>query len=378
MFWKKSGRTVNMGNKLKKVFSKEEISYGGKINFSNQESYENFMMALETVQEEGGSVRVKGVDSVETLIRKGNSEYLINENNKIYDLVVAPSTDEVSFELDTACGKKMLIFNRYLINKGVVLQTSQNAIIFLKIFLEKDSMKSNISYQIHLEKAKTIKELTEGYYIVLSFFNLLFRDDIKRLENGIDIKSIKMYFVKSIEAYKKLEYVEKEFGVTFVPKVLTQNEDSWMDLEELYLALKEKEVIRLNAKVNDTETTGMKINQQIDDIKVGSAIDITFITKIYYSLWDVKITLFSANLLSNAIIKEINESSDGEIKILYGSEDSRPMYISYMGFKTEEEAKEEMKEIMNHKADYLNALTVLGYINKRKSKENDYINNELE
>ena len=61
-----------MGNKLKNVFSKEEISFEGKINFSNQESYENFMMALETVQEEGRSVCVKGVDSVETLIRKGN------------------------------------------------------------------------------------------------------------------------------------------------------------------------------------------------------------------------------------------------------------------------------------------------------------------
>ena len=142
-----------------------------------------------------------------------------------------------------------------------------------------------------------------------------------------------------------MEYVEKEFGVTFVPEDLTQNEDSWMDLEELYLALKEKEVIRLNSKVNTSQTSGMKINQQIDSIKVGSVIDITFITKIYYFLWMVKMTLFSANLLSNAIIKEINEASDGEIKILYGSEDSRPMYISYMGFKTEEEAKEEMKEI---------------------------------
>lgn len=366
-----------MGNKLKSVFSKEEISFGGNINFTNQESYENFMMELETVQEEGSSVHVKGVNSVEILVQNGKSEYLINKNNKIYDCVVAPSTDEVSFELDTACGKKILIFTRYRINKGIVLQTLQNAIINLKIFLEKDSMKSNISYQIHLEKAKTIRELSESYCIVLSFFNLLFKDDLNRSENGIDIKSMKTYFVKSIEAYKKLEYVEKEFGVTFVPKVLTQNEDSWMDVEELYLALKEKEVIRLNAKVNDTETTEMKITQQIDGIKVGNAIDITFITKMYYSLWGVKITLFLANLLSNAIIKEINEASNGEVKILYGSEDSRPMYISYMGFKTEEEAKEEIKEIMNHKDDYMNALTVLGYINKRKSKENDYINNEL-
>ena len=43
---------------------------------------------------------------IETLIRNGESRYDINENNKIYDFVVAPSTDEVSFELDTACGKK--------------------------------------------------------------------------------------------------------------------------------------------------------------------------------------------------------------------------------------------------------------------------------
>ena len=223
-------------------------------------------------------------------------------------------------------------------------------------------MKCKINYQIHLDKAKTIKELSENYNIVLSFFNRLFRDDIIKSDNGIDIK---IYFAKSIERYKK------EFEVTFVPKDLTQNEDSWMDLEELYLALKEKEIIRLNAKVNDTETAGMKINQQIDSIKVGDAIDITFISEIYYSLWNVKITLFSANLLGNAIIKEINEASDGEIKILYGSEDSRPIYISYMGFKTEAEAKEEMKEIMNHKEDYMNALTVMGYISKRKSKEND-------
>ena len=232
-------------------------------------------------------------------------------------------------------------------------------------------MKCKINYQIHLDKAKTIKELSENYNIVLSFFNRLFRDDIIKSDNGIDIKNIKIYFAKSIERYKKLEYIEKEFEVTFVPKDLTQNEDSWMDLEELYLALKEKEIIRLNAKVNDTETAGMKINQQIDSIKVGDAIDITFISEIYYSLWNVKITLFSANLLGNAIIKEINEASDGEIKILYGSEDSRPIYISYMGFKTEAEAKEEMKEIMNHKEDYMNALTVMGYISKRKSKEND-------
>lgn len=41
--------------------------------------------------------------------------------------------------------------------------------------------------------------------------------------------------------------------------------------------------------------------------------------------------------------------------------------ISYRGFKTEGEAKEEMNKIMNHKDDYANALTVAGHINKQIS-----------
>lgn len=365
MFWKKSGRTGSMGNKLKSIFSNEEISFGGKINFKDQESYEQFLVALKTVQEEGKAVQVKGINSVETLIRNGKSEYPIEENDNICDFVVTPSTDEVSFELDTDYGEKKFVLKRYQINKGIVLETSENAIVFLKLFFEKGTMKSKICYHVQLENAKNVKELIESYSVVLSFFNKLFKEDIKKSEGGVTINTMKQYFEKSIEGYKKLEFVEKEFGVTFAPKVLSQNEETWVDLEEVYLMLKEKEVIRLNAKVNDTETTGMKVSQQAENIKVGDALDITFVTNVEYSLWNIKITLFAANLLSNAIVKEIKEATDGELKILYGSEDSRPMFISYKGFKTEGEAKEEMNNIMNHKDDYTNALTVAGHINKR-------------
>lgn len=356
-----------MGNKLKNVFSDKEISFGGKINFKDQESYEQFLTALKTVQEEGKAVRVKGIDSVETSIRNREMEYPIDENNNIYDFIVLPSTDEVSFELDTDYGEGKFVLKRYRINKGIILQTSENAIVFLKIFFEKDTMKSKISYHIQLENAKNVKELIESYSIVLSFFNKLFKEDIKKSESGTAIKNMKQYFKKSIKKYKKLEFVEKEFGITFEPKVLLQNEEAWTDLEELYLTLKEKEVIRLNVKVKDLGTTGMKVSQQAEDIRVGSKLDITFVTNIEYSLWNININLFVASLLTNAIVKEINEGKDGEIKILYGDEDSRPMFLSYKGFKTEGEAKEEMNNIMNHKDDYINALTVAEHINKRVS-----------
>lgn len=57
------------------------------------------------------------------------------------------------------------------------------------------------------------------------------------------------------------------------------------------------------------------------------------------------------------IIKKIEKTEDGSTKILYGDSDSQPMYISYMGFKTVDEAKQEMKIVMEHKDRYVDALT---------------------
>lgn len=71
--------------------------------------------------------------------------------------------------------------------------------------------------------------------------------------------------------------------------------------------MKEKAVIRLNAKVNESETTGMQVNQSKDSIEVGAELDITFIATIEYTLWNNKVNLYAACFLSNAIVKEVNK-----------------------------------------------------------------------
>ena len=53
--------------------------------------------------------------------------------------------------------------------------------------------------------------------------------------------------------------------------------------------------------------------------------------------------------LTNAIVKEIIELENGTTKISYGEEDSRPMFISYKGFKTEKEAENEIKVLWRTK-----------------------------
>lgn len=354
-----------MGNKLKGIFSDKEISLGGKISFKDKEAYNQFMIALEKVQEDGELVQVDGIASIETLVKNGESVYSVAEYDKVSEFTVAPTIQEVPFELDTELGKKVLALNMLHTNKEIILQTSENAIIFLKFVLERDTMKSRINYRVQPENAKTVKELIESYSIILAFFNKLFKQEISTPEECAIIEA-KEYLENAIIGYKKLEFVEREFGIIFEPKSLIQNENCWLDLEELYLVLNEKKVIRLNAKVNETKTTGMNVNQQIESIKVGMEIDITFMGNIEYSLWGNTVTLYTANLLSNAIVKELNKISAGEVKILYGDEDSRPMYISYRAFKTKEETQEEMKNIMEHKDEYVHALTIGENIKKMR------------
>ncbi len=358
-----------MGNKLRNVFSNKEVTINAKINFKDNESYNVFLEALNKVEEDGVLVKVDGIESVETIIKRGDAIYPVNEHEHISDFIVAPSKEKVSFELDTIYGKKVLDFERIRVKKGVVLQTSESSVVFLKFLFENQTEKSKISYRAQPEKAKSIKELIESYSIVLALFEKLFSQDFTKIEDGITIKSMKEYFERAIEGYKKLEFVENEFGVSFTPCELTQNEECWLDLEELYLTLKKDMVFRLNAKVDESETNGMHVNQSEENLKIGSELDITFLTKVDYSLWTNTITLHAACLLSNAIIKKINHISKDEIKILYGSEDSRPMYISYKGFKTEEEAQKEMSSIIEHKHEYEEALTVREYVNKRILKK---------
>lgn len=94
--------------------------------------------------------------------------------------------------------------------------------------------------------------------------------------------------------------------------------------------------------------------------KLSLIEDVTFTGKISYSIYEQSITIYTANLLSKAKIKEISETETGEVRILYVDTDSMPMYISCTGHKTSNEANEESNLIMRDKEctkKYREALT---------------------
>ena len=358
-----------MGNKLKEVFSNQEISYKGKISFKNKEAYEDFIEALNSVQEEGRTIRVNGVTDIETSVQTGNNIYPISEQEEIVDVIIGPSKEKVTFNIDTELGKRDINFSRFHTNDNIVLETKQDEIVYLKIVLEKGTGKSKITYRAQPEKDKSINEIIEHYNMMVAFFDRLFKQPIEAIKKDTQIKewnsikSMKKYFEEAILQYKKLHFVEQEVEITIDPSKLQQDEEEcWRDTEELYIILKKKMPIRINTKLTEIKTNDLKINQQKENIKVGTALDVTFIKRKEFYLWGETVEIYTSNLLTNAIVKEIIELENGTTKISYGEEDSRPMFISYKGFKTEKEAENEMKSIMENKEAYVNAKRLGEYL----------------
>jgi len=119
-----------------------------------------------------------------------------------------------------------------------------------------------------------------------------------------------------------------------------------------------------NLRLTSTESTGLTMHAGYPRLEEGERLDITFLSEIEYMVYGQKISVHTANLISNAIIKQIEKSEDGSVKILYDDTDSQPIYISYSGFKTVGEAEQELKIIVEHKDKYTCALTLNEQIEK--------------
>lgn len=360
-----------MGNRLKEVFSNQEVLHNGKISFKDKESYNEFIEVLNSIQEEGKMLKVNGVTDIETSVQNGNNIYPVFEKRKIEDVMICPVKEKVTFNIDTESGKKDINFSRICTNNNIVLETKQDEIVYLKIILEKGTGKSKITYRAQPEKAKSIAEIIDYYNMIVAFFNILFKQPIEPINDEVQIKewefikSMENYFKETVLIYKKIYFLERELEITVDPSKLKQDEkEYWRNTEELYVILKLKEAIRINVNLAEikTETDVFRINQQKENIKVGKALDVTFIKKRSFCLWGETVNIYTSNLLTNAIVKEITELENGTTIISYGEEDSRPMFVSYRGFKTETEAENEMKDIMKNKKLYENAKRLGEYL----------------
>lgn len=362
-----------MSNRLKEVFTNQEILYKGKISFKDKKAYDEFIGALRSVQEEGKTIKVDGITCIEASAQNGNSLYPIFEQKKISDAMISLPKEKVTFHVDTETGTKEINFSRFYTKGSTVLETEQDEIVYLKITIEPETGRSRIIYRAQPERAKSIAEIIDYYGIVVAYFNKLFKQPIETMKEDVSIeewdsiRSMQNYFEKAVKLYKKLYFLEQQLKITVEPSKLQQDEDeSWMNTEELYIILNKKMPIRLNVKSMEIKSKDLKISEQTKNIKVGTALEVAYIKKKIFYLWGNIVELYTSNLLMNAIVKEFAELEDGTTKISYGEEDSRPMFVVYKGFITEMEVENEMKDIMKNREMYVNAKRLGEYLTEER------------
>lgn len=356
-----------MPNKLKDVFSNKMFDLGSSLHFQDMEAKNEFINALKIVQDEGRTVKLNGVSSISTSVKDGDIVYPFMVESELTHVVIAPSINIVPMTFNTSYGKKTVNFQRYETSSEVIVETGKNEIVFFKFAFTKGAHNVNFTYRMQSQFAKKSKDVAESYCSALGILNHLFKPnkELATTESLETINKIKQSFQITYSFWKKLSLIEDELNMSFAPIQIGSIDDNVLDVEDLYLFLVEKKAVRLDAKLTSTETMGIifESGAQIPDI--GKPINITFTGKTTYSICDQSIVIYTANLLTNAIVKEIVKNENSAKKILYGDTESMPMYISCTGFKTPEEADIEHNLIMNIKGlkeKYLGALTATEHL----------------
>lgn len=354
-----------MANKLRDVFNNDEIYAKGKISFKDIESSRQFQEALKKVYETGESVKLDGEAAMSIGVNAGASILPFEDYERITNIVVGPSPEKIEITLEIDGEKKQVPLDIYLLNDGCIIQTPHDHFIFTKMILHPAAKTAKINITPHYENASNTLDVLNAIKQIQALIKALFVDDKNGSNAGL--KTIKDQLKGIYDIYEQLYYVEEKFSVSFVPKDIDlKDEDSLRDLFELCLAVRDGMAIRLDAKLTSTESTGVIVDPD-HEIKENEPISLTFLGGIEYHLWGKEIKLHTANLLCNALIKNIEIHEDEKIRVTYGDVESNPMYISYKGFMTEDEARDELKQVLDRKEEYENAKTAIQYYNEMGS-----------
>lgn len=325
---------------------------GGNLKFRDQESYNKFLEALEAVYNEGHRVKVDGVSAFNTNMKDGDMVCPFMVETQPTEVIIGPSVETISITIDIIDGPKNIEIQRYYTKNDIIFQTKEDEIAFLKFSFSKDSHNVQFTYHMQVQFAKSAKDVMESYCTAIGILNFFFKPEHEQ-NSSKDLEmvhTIKKSLQLMYSFWEKLSLIEDELGLSFDPIKVGNMDDHIQDVEELYLLLIKREAVRVNAKLTSTESTGITLESNDKTLKIGQEIGLTFTSKTLYSIAEEDITIYTANLLSNAIIKEIIEAEEGATKILYDGTDSMPMYISCTGHKTSAEAEAENSLIMRDKA----------------------------
>ena len=272
-------------------------------------------------------------------------QVLMIYHTNISHFVVGLAVEPVTIPLTIGTDEKTITLWRSQTKDKTILRSEPNSVIFFCFSFFLSENKNTVNYKVQFENAKTINEVADSFGLAAALLAYFYKsEDEKSTEKDkVSLSDVKKYFHYYEAFFKRLYAIENELGLSISPSFLNNlPREEQQDIDELYLLLCEKKVVRLNAKLTSSDLTSIIMHHNNNELNVGNKIALTFLSTIEFNFLKQTVLLHTANLIVNALIKEIQDSSDGTVKILYGDTDSKPMYVAFSAYKTTEEAEQEM------------------------------------
>lgn len=257
----------------------------------------------------------------------------------------------------------------YQIEKGYIIKTEDSATVQLKLKANNEKRQTKVEITPLYEKAENLDAIILDLKKTIAFFKKFFSKETVETNEGYKI--IMKHLEQTLFIFLMALFAEKQFKIKFdIVKIDLNDSQSILDLYELYLVLNNKMAIRMNAKLTTTESTAIEMRGDYQG-EVDKEILLAYYGQMEYSFWSESIRLHTADLLINAVVKKVEELEDGHTRIVYGDTEQKPMFISYKGFITEEEARKELDDVINHKQEYENAKTAAANWTEMVSRDNN-------
>ena len=349
-----------MGNKLKDIFNENEVQNTLRVSFADEKAGKAFAASLQKVYQTGEPQKIEGIEKITAGCTDGTGHYAKDQMADAADIMIYPNKKEETFPVQTKYGEQMLELLSYAVEDGVVIETKEDFPVDVWLRMDRKTESCQFKFQYKPSRSESIEQIVKSYVTLYAYLKKVFlvKEEDKEY---LQWSEICKQFENEITFFEKAWAVEKRLGQTFVTSYMkSASEEEWrecvLDIEELYTTLILGKAARLAAKLNATEQTCVYLEKD-QQMETGKSIELTFTGKVTYRIFGEEISLYTANLLCNAVVKEVRHSAENGKKTMvwYGDKDSNPMYLAYTVHQTEDAAKQEAGQIMEHAERYRNA-----------------------
>ena len=346
-----------MANKLRNLFDEGNQEITGKVSFQNPEKYNAFVAAIEKATKEGIPTAVDGISGISISFKDGNSQYPLESNDNVANMVIFPCESVVDLDVETDKGKRTLRFLKKELEGKIVLETLDKKGADIKMAYDLKEKKVTMSYNAKFIEASSLDELIDYFNTMYFFSKKMFRTDVESEE----VENILNYFLTNVIYFEQLQAIADKMRIQILPSAIKDIEDDDFFVERLFFSLIDNRVLRSNRKV-----TSMNNISFVGDKRPGdNPMIVTYLEQGRVSLCGEEVNVFIVSMAFNLVVDKEEILDNGECKLFFKDTEKDPMYISSRIFLSEDEAKKELEIAMEDKNPYVDAKTLGEYIRNR-------------